>query len=488
MHTARCNNTRFSGDDTDASGDVVTELNNWLSDDLVSNTKPVVIVFGHEPAFPYNRHVGDSLDQYESNRDAFWDLLESHNVTAYMCGHTHYYSKHQGNETHVGDVWQIDVGNAGNTPEPAEGQTYVDVNITIDQVIFNVYREENTDIYFLADTITVNISSSQGNTPPVVSDIPDEIIDEGSTFATIALDDYVEDVEDPDTAIVWSYADDGDCDLTVSIVDRVVTITYPVDWTGSETITFNATDTGGLYDTDDATFTVNTAPVGVLETFDSFTPGSRIGTYAGWYDGGNGPMVTDGIGVAGTVGLANASNIFTWTAQPFNWSDPDFLEIKIQMDFQSNSEGVGNTFNDDRVGWMIYDDSPSSDHIFGIQFDDSDNKIEGYWDGEWAIDKKPLITTWSPKRSTWYRLCVNITKLTATSAQINVTVHELNSTDGTIEVANVATGSIADTSALGSDAPNSKYFSADTIWPGFKNYQSGSDGAADNAYVELIES
>ena len=50
----------------------------------------------------------------------------------------------------------------------------------------------------------------------------------------------------------------------------------------------------------------------------------------------------------------------------------------------------------------------------------------------------------------------------------------------------VANGSIVDTSALGDDSPNSKYFTG-SIWPAFKNH-GAIIGAADNAYYELITS
>ena len=65
------------------------------------------------------------------------------------------------------------------------------------------------------------------------------------------------------TEMTWTYS--GNTDLSVSIVDRVATITTPdADWNGSETITFRATDPGPLWDEDAATFTVtavNDAPV-----------------------------------------------------------------------------------------------------------------------------------------------------------------------------------------------------------------------------------
>ena len=94
------------------------------------------------------------------------------------------------------------------------------------------------------------------NNPPVVSNIPDQSILEGESFAQINLDDYVSDTEDPDEDIDWSYS--GNTDLLVSIdSSRVATVSTPgSDWFGVETITFTAEDTGGLTDSDEATFMV----------------------------------------------------------------------------------------------------------------------------------------------------------------------------------------------------------------------------------------
>ena len=100
------------------------------------------------------------------------------------------------------------------------------------------------------------------NDAPVVTDIPDQTINEGSAFATIALDDYVSDVDNTDAQMIWTSS--GNSQLTVSIINRVATISIPnVNWSGSETITFTASD-GSLSDSDPATFTVtavNDAPV-----------------------------------------------------------------------------------------------------------------------------------------------------------------------------------------------------------------------------------
>ncbi|MBN1145303.1 MAG: tandem-95 repeat protein [Bacteroidales bacterium] len=114
-----------------------------------------------------------------------------------------------------------------------------------------------------SNTLSKTVHVSAQNDPPVVADIPNQTVAEGSTFTTINLDSYV---TDPDHTISELDLDSyGNSSLTVSISGSVATITIPnADWNGSETITFEATDPIGGYDSDPAIFTVtavNDVPV-----------------------------------------------------------------------------------------------------------------------------------------------------------------------------------------------------------------------------------
>jgi hypothetical protein len=214
-----------------------------------------------------------------------------------------------------------------------------------------------------------------------------------------------------------------------------------------------------------------------------FTLGQTVGAHADWYDGGGGPLVTSGVGVAGSVGLAPANNIFTWEAQPFNWNDPNFLGVDLQMDFESSAAG---TFDDDRIGWMTTITTTSSTYIFGVQLDNPDGGIVTYWQNSGGSSIKSVITTYSGiAANSWYRLRVNITKLTATSAKIDVTLIQLDSSGNPVSI--IASGSVTNTDTYGTNKPADRYFTATTIWPAFKNYNALS-GEADNAYVKLLES
>ncbi len=70
-------------------GFIPDALFNWIENDLKKNTKSWIIVTGHEPLYPWGRHMGDSLDNNKSNRDRLEKLFISNNVTTFIGGHTH---------------------------------------------------------------------------------------------------------------------------------------------------------------------------------------------------------------------------------------------------------------------------------------------------------------------------------------------------------------------------------------------------------------
>ena len=94
------------------------------------------------------------------------------------------------------------------------------------------------------------------NDHPVVVNIPDQTIYAGEDFTSFDLDVYVNDVDDDDADLTWT--SQGAMDLSITInSNHVVTVLPPsASWTGSETITFTASDPGGLSDGDNAVFTV----------------------------------------------------------------------------------------------------------------------------------------------------------------------------------------------------------------------------------------
>ena len=133
-------------------GDVSAELLEWLVTDLEAYAKPVVFVFGHEPAYPQpdeengrERHFGNCLDFFPGNRDQFWNTLAEFGVSAYICGHTHNYSA-----VKINGVWQIDAGHArGYAGDPGARSTYLLFQVLqTGKVLISTYRLRSfSDVY-----------------------------------------------------------------------------------------------------------------------------------------------------------------------------------------------------------------------------------------------------------------------------------------------------------------------------------------------------
>jgi hypothetical protein len=138
--------------DTGTDGDIVPALLRWIESDLAANTKPLVFVFGHEPAFAQSRHVGDSLDAHVANRDAFWNLLVKYRVQAFFSGHIHYYYQ----ELHEG-VYQICDGNVGKG-STEKHQTYLDVVVGPNKAEVRVWQNDadGGTVWKVAETLVLD--------------------------------------------------------------------------------------------------------------------------------------------------------------------------------------------------------------------------------------------------------------------------------------------------------------------------------------------
>ncbi len=81
---------------------------------------------------------------------------------------------------------------------------------------------------------------------PKVSGLSGSYIWPADTVVNIQLDPHVDDPDDPDNTIAWSIT--GASKLSVSISNRVATITTPSNWSGQETLSFKASDPQGFSD------------------------------------------------------------------------------------------------------------------------------------------------------------------------------------------------------------------------------------------------
>ncbi len=110
-------------------------------------------------------------------------------------------------------------------------------------------------------TYTVGDGGGGGDPePPVVSDIPDATIT--GAFVQIDLNIYVDDPDTDDSAIDWTFSASSNLIIQYRADLNMCRVSAVAGFTGSETITFTATDPDGLSDSDDATFTVNESAAG----------------------------------------------------------------------------------------------------------------------------------------------------------------------------------------------------------------------------------
>jgi hypothetical protein len=142
------------GDDV-TDGDIPNHLYQWLVDDLAATTKEHIFIFGHEPAYPQPdadngraRHMDDSLNKYQTNRDNFWNILKTVGVVAYFCGHTHNYSAVQ-----VDGIWQLDSGHARGQGDAGALGTFLLVHVNGSIVTFKAYRGNHDGNYDYDDIV-----------------------------------------------------------------------------------------------------------------------------------------------------------------------------------------------------------------------------------------------------------------------------------------------------------------------------------------------
>jgi hypothetical protein len=136
-------NQYYDGQRDNVGGGTVSDaLYEWLAADLAGTDKRIIFVAGHEPliAMPDMgtgriRHQGDSLDDNEAAGHRFWSLLRKHEVTAYLCGHTH-----NASVAKINGLWQVDAGHARGQGDKGAPSTFARIQVAPEQVICDLCR------------------------------------------------------------------------------------------------------------------------------------------------------------------------------------------------------------------------------------------------------------------------------------------------------------------------------------------------------------
>jgi PKD repeat protein len=143
-----CNNALFIGLDQYANIHRVNQ--SWLNQRLATNQQPHLFVFGHEPAF--KAFHTDCLDDYPTERNAFWNSLAGAGARVYLCGHDHLLNVARiddGDGNPGNDLYQFIVGTGGSTNWPVNRYTYNGTNAPFTPV--NVSSVTNSCGYLLVE-------------------------------------------------------------------------------------------------------------------------------------------------------------------------------------------------------------------------------------------------------------------------------------------------------------------------------------------------
>ena len=235
--------------------------------------------------------------------------------------------------------------------------TVPDVNWNGQETI--TFRATDTGGEFSEDSATFTVNAD--NDAPNVTNIPNQTIQEGSTFATINLDNFVSDVDNTDAEMTWTTS--GQTDLVITIdSSRIATVTVPdVNWNGQETITFRATDTGGEFSEDSATFTVNAdndAPNVTNIPNQTIQEGSTFATinldnFVSDVDNTDAEMTWTTSGQTDLVITIDSSRIATVTVPDVNWNGQETITFR--------ATDTGGEFSEDSATFTVNADNDAPD-------------------------------------------------------------------------------------------------------------------------------
>ena len=124
----------------------------WLEQNLAANRKENIFVIFHEPAYPVSDKAGEGLDADPAERNALWDILNKHKVTAVFNGHEHIVSRRKIDDTYqfvFGSTDSFDHGlpAAGMAEYANQGQgRFGIVSVQDKEIIVKTYSADDKDL------------------------------------------------------------------------------------------------------------------------------------------------------------------------------------------------------------------------------------------------------------------------------------------------------------------------------------------------------
>lgn len=160
--------------------------------------------------------------------------------------------------------WQVSSDNNIFTFNPSNNILTLDIPNYDGIVDIITFQVTDTSEFFDQKDVIIYSSTETNHAPYIFNNIEDQTIQPGSNFSPIELNNYVYDPESADDQLSWAYTVRGDLIFSISI-DNIdegwwATISNPNNLVGTDTITFRVSDPEGLFDEDEAVFTVEAIP------------------------------------------------------------------------------------------------------------------------------------------------------------------------------------------------------------------------------------
>ena len=102
----------------------------------------------------------------------------------------------------------------------------------------------------LSDTTEIIITVTPVNDPPIISDFPDSVIFRADSSIVLHLNEFVTDVDGPDSTLHWSVSGNDSVIVSINDTTNVAVLSSPLSWSGRETLFFNVMDDSSASDSD----------------------------------------------------------------------------------------------------------------------------------------------------------------------------------------------------------------------------------------------
>ncbi len=99
------------------------------------------------------------------------------------------------------------------------------------------------------DIIELNLEG-HSNYPPIISGFPALVVFRADTTVKLVLNDYVEDINDPDLGLHWSVSGNDSVIVTINPATNIAEISAPLTYLGTESLVFTVTDDSLASDSD----------------------------------------------------------------------------------------------------------------------------------------------------------------------------------------------------------------------------------------------